>query len=529
MNGEKEIIGMRNHISYVLEHTFGIIVFFGIIFFGNLEMVQEGIGYIKQGRWLVGLAMAGGIFLILIVGFLWNWNRWYRTTLTVQNGTVTYARKTLLRSINTISVINISNINIEQNMFEMIMGTCKLKIDTSSLSTANDTDLQILLKKDVAQKVKNLILEMVREIQDTEGKGQAIQNGEDKGQKIQEETLENLEENKTVFVEEDDFTITYTTKEVIANGFASLQISQIVAAVSFAISSIISTMSIFIDVTDKDSAMGLLGAVVVQVFVMVWALNSIVKKWLDDYHFRAKREGDKIYVSCGLFKKRNYAVPVDKINAIIMYYTPIGRVLKKAYVKVINVGGEGEEADGMKVLLADNYEQLRVRLHLLLPEMELPIKEEFVKPPRKLFYLRVVKTALLAVAEGIVLAVALTGVLGTWGRILSWIGIFAMVAAIVVFLGLLSYLKYITSGILCADRYLAIERGTFQKTVAFLPYDKIQYITTRKGPLHRMFQLEKGDISILASSLSQIQPVGTFPREVFAVIEEKVMETCTFS
>lgn len=50
----------------------------------------------------------------------------------------------------------ISNINLEQNLFEMIMGTYTLKIDTSSLTTADNTDLEFVLKKEQAYWVKKL-------------------------------------------------------------------------------------------------------------------------------------------------------------------------------------------------------------------------------------------------------------------------------------------------------------------------------------------------------------------------------------
>ena len=48
----------------------------------------------------------------------------------------------------------IANINIEQNIFERIISTCKVKIDTDSRSTADETDIEIVLKKDIANEMK---------------------------------------------------------------------------------------------------------------------------------------------------------------------------------------------------------------------------------------------------------------------------------------------------------------------------------------------------------------------------------------
>lgn len=46
----------------------------------------------------------------------------------------------------------------------MIVGTYKLKLDTSSLSTAETTDVEIVLKKKDANAVKSLIMQMMQAI-----------------------------------------------------------------------------------------------------------------------------------------------------------------------------------------------------------------------------------------------------------------------------------------------------------------------------------------------------------------------------
>ena len=51
---------------------------------------------------------------------------------------------TINKKINTFGIKNIANINIEQNIFERIISTCKVKIDTDSRSTADETDIEIV-------------------------------------------------------------------------------------------------------------------------------------------------------------------------------------------------------------------------------------------------------------------------------------------------------------------------------------------------------------------------------------------------
>ena len=74
---------------------------------------------------------------------------WARTYITIEenshcddrNGQSQQKRK------NTIGIRNISNINLKQNLIEMLFGTCKVKLDTNSRSTADSTDVKIVLKK----------------------------------------------------------------------------------------------------------------------------------------------------------------------------------------------------------------------------------------------------------------------------------------------------------------------------------------------------------------------------------------------
>ena len=110
-------------------------------------------------------------------------------------------------------------------------------------------------------------------------------------------------------------------------------------------------------------------------------VSALVKTWLKDFNYRATRSKDKIYVSCGAIERKQYAVPVDKINAVTLKYTFLSRLFGRAYVKVINVGGENEDVDGMKLLLMGTLEELKEKLQVLLPEYEFSHEENQMKQP----------------------------------------------------------------------------------------------------------------------------------------------------
>ena len=328
------------------------------------------------------LAGFGGLILLVIVIVAWNILRWWKTTLTIKGDILIYERRTLNRLSNNISMSKISNINLEQNLFEMIMGTYTLKIDTSSLTTADNTELEFVLKKEQAYWVKNYIIEMTHREDKLDSGSQAIQNSTMESMEASQEKKKAVRNRNGYMMDEEDmpFDVEYSVGAVIKNGLVTIRMFQLIVGFGALISVMASLEEVFFAAADINAA---LGAMVVFVIVIIGAIISLIKRMQQDYHFRARREADKIFVSCGLFKKRNYAVPVNKINAIVLDYTFIGRLCGQAYVKVINVGGENDDVDGMKFLLAGSYRELEEKIKLLLPEFTVSPKSAFQKTSKK--------------------------------------------------------------------------------------------------------------------------------------------------
>lgn len=529
MEEKQEIIKLRNHFTYIFEQMWKLLFLIVCILFSSEESISLGIELIKEGNIMQGLIAMGGMLVILLIMLLWQINRWYRTTLTIQDGTITSARATLNRRVNTIAIANISNINLEQNLFERIVGTYRMKLDTNSLSTADTTDLELVLKKKDAEEVKHLILMMLKEIQgETDSVPSVEGNLETTGyQAVSSESQIQQNVFDEFDVENGAYDVTYSIKEIIVSGLVTSSIMEIIAAIGLICSSIVTMAAMMQD--EKDIFM-IVSTLFIQVLAAFSVVADVLKKWLVNFNFRAKRYKDKIYVSLGLLKKKNYVVPVDKINAVSLRYSFIGRLCKRATVKVINIGGQGEEVDGMQLLLADTYPELERKLKLLLPEFELPEVDSFTRPPRKymkLASLYAAFTALVvfgAVLAGIFIGAGMDGLES--GDLVKFIGI-AAVSAIVVFL-LVLYIRYLTyraSGILYTKENVVIARGIFARTIQTIPYNRIQYIHQEQGPLQSKMGLMSGHLSILASVFSQVQMIGVFAEEDFAELERRLKET----
>ena len=140
----------RNHFSYVIEQLGGLFIFLVIVGIQAIPDIlsdtdgdtEDVVALIDNPKYAMIVIIAVIVILVvlgLVIGF--NVRRWYKTWIIIDGGTITVERNTLRSVKNTVGIKNISNVNINQNIFEMIIGTCNLKLDTNSLSTADISSL----------------------------------------------------------------------------------------------------------------------------------------------------------------------------------------------------------------------------------------------------------------------------------------------------------------------------------------------------------------------------------------------------
>ena len=168
-------IKFRNHISIVPERMGRMLVFLAALFFGSL--VQNLPDLLEEARSLsedrnTFLLTLGGILLLFLCFLGYQLLIWAKTWIYVSEGTLVIECRTLNRKVHTIAVRNISNINTEQNLFEMLIGTSKLKLDTNSLSTADKTDVRIVLKTSDAEDFRSYLLSLLHPDQTDPAEGE---------------------------------------------------------------------------------------------------------------------------------------------------------------------------------------------------------------------------------------------------------------------------------------------------------------------------------------------------------------------
>ncbi len=484
-----EYITFRNHPGMILEKMWKALVFFAVILVGNADDLLDAAELIRKGSIREGIMALAVFILLLAVIVIWNVIRWYKTIITIKDGTIEVAKKTLNRHINTLSVQNISNINLEQNIFHMIIGTCKLKIDTSSLSTANSTDVEIVLKKERAGEVKNLIMQMMSE---------------------------DAEPNRSVKeFSEDSYDIKYSTKEIIISCIFRTNILLFITAIALLISIIPSIYA-------TDDVVSMVIAVFMQLFAGGSLAVYIVKSWLDDFDFRTKRMDDKILVSHGLIRKRKFTIPVNTINAISIEYTMLGRIFGRASVKAINIGGEGEDAGGVQIMLAKKWGEISSDLKMLLPEYPVLDMDNIKRQPARVFWYKLLRSfagLLCLIPVRYLICNMFSDAL--YGNAV----LIALVPAYILLSVLFNILSYYTNGLYTGYDYLVISSGMLARKIIMMPYDKIQYITEKSGPVEAMMNIRHAKVSILANAANSKNPVKSFSVDEFYRIHQRLKDT----
>ena len=164
----------RNHASIILEKSMKTIGTMAAVFLLNIVSDVEEVGITSSD--ILFLVVVVAVILGVVLGY--QTLLWAKTYISVEENTLVIERDTINAKRNTIGHKNVSNDNLEQNLLEMILGTCKVKLDTNSLSTAYETDVNIVLKKVDAEEFRRFVLAKA-EGQPYQASGEMIEEKED--------------------------------------------------------------------------------------------------------------------------------------------------------------------------------------------------------------------------------------------------------------------------------------------------------------------------------------------------------------
>ncbi|HJD47238.1 MAG TPA: PH domain-containing protein [Candidatus Mediterraneibacter norfolkensis] len=477
----------RNHISIIIEQIGAGIVALAVlavsIVMQNVEEMAETDMSFLQGKGMI-IFLVLALFLVLSVG-----NRifvWANTYICIEENAVVIERGKVNKKKNTIGIRNISNINIEQNLFEMILGTCKVKLDTNSRSTADSTDVKIVLKKADAAKFK---AEITRKLQ-----GQPEQ-----------EVCGQEQFGSAAEAEDEVFDIRAEFGDVFQHGVFSVNIFSLLILTGAVIGTVTTVLQLLEQPHLMSSLLGAAAGIVVAAGIVLSALWDTVKDFIRYYDFRAKRRGDKIYIKYGFLKKMEYTIPVDKIQALKIRQSFVARIFHRYMAEIVNVGmGDEKEEQNSFLILYVPEEKMREQLELLLLEFAPAADQKVERLPAAVWAAWAVPGVIYTAA--VCASAAVCAVFLEESAVLIWLGAAGLI--LILLIGML--LKYLTDGSGSDGTFLKICHGYFGKNYISVRYSQIQYMEIRQNFIARAFGIRKGEIHLLASSANTSHGIPYF-------------------
>lgn len=504
----------RNHISIVVEKLGvlgGIVVAYLI---ANVNTLSDLVAMGMPSENLVSVFLAGvAILMVLLFVVGYNVAVWSRTWISLVDGSIVIERNTLQKKKNTIGIKNISNVNLEQNLFEMLIGTCKVKLDTNSLSTADQTDVKIVLKKADAEAFRAEVTALLQ-------------------------ACELVPEADISTVEQWDYEA--STQDIIMHGLFSIRLSVVLIAIGSTTALFVTTLLTLRHSAVAESLGSLLVNIVLFGGMALSAIRNLVMGFLKYYNFKIARRGDKLVMRYGLLKKVHYTIPVRTINGLVVRQSMSARVTGYAMAEIINIGMGDDESEAEAFLCPySKCDTTLAHIRALLPELTPVVTTAYERQPKGVWLVwawQLVAVAVVAVALDVGGEWALVywqmgtvtvngGALPLDSTLREWVlyGLWG-VAICMVFVALLHRVfTYHTAGTQLGERYLLVVNGAFSRRYCWLSYGKVQFIRLIESPPAHLAKIQRGNLHILAQARNQVQKLPYMPLEQAEGLKERIL------
>ena len=350
---------MRCHFSIIFESLWQFWAVVLLLLFQQIDIIidlvedigEDGIRIAMESGGLWGL-LALVVLTLLVLGF--QFLRWRKTWITLEDNLIIVERNTLRKVRNTIAIENLSAINMERNLFERIVGTYRIKMDTGSLTTANKTDISIVFAEDKATLFRQAVLRKMAAL-----KGQATEEAVSCERRPDEVIEEKRKEGQPVFH--------YTAGNMAAHCFYSLSLFNLLV--------VIAGVGVFVWYVSRFGIVSFvreaLGGFLVMILMVLGAAWDLVRRFITYYNFTVYRDGADLHLHYGLLKIRSYTIPVDKITCMEIEQPVMSRLFGRYQAKVITVGVGDEKGESANLTMALPKRQFIAQLSALLPEYQI--------------------------------------------------------------------------------------------------------------------------------------------------------------
>lgn len=466
----------RNHPSIILERAGAVLTLLIVMGINSLKDYGWEIFTISFYRDLLRSAVSGGKAVPLIVMgialfMLWylyiSMRYWKRTTFYIDGVDFVFERKTMFKAASRLPIKNIAVVNVERNVLERILGTGKVKIDLNSSRTAGSTDFQFVLKKDHAQALKETLMQIKQNLT------------------ADEMTQENNED-----VKQRELIAQFGIAEALRHKLLCMPVIQ--SIVTLTVLFVLPQLKV-----SGDYDMSRLWFLLV-IAVIGWVV-SMVKGTLDLGDYKVERDGNLLYIGCGVVNKRHYMIETEKINAVIVNQPLLARLFGMASIDLAVVGLGNEKNETTHLSLIADRAQIDHVLKTCVPDFACTGTVQRCHPINLLY--TIPRAAVIG---------ALTMLIGLAYRNAY---ILALTVFAVALCGAIS--EFCVQRFAQDDHVVQYTNGMFNKRSGMFKYGDIQTIQIKTNLLYRKFGLGRMRFTILASSALSSHKTGVFKTDSF--------------
>lgn len=483
----------RSHFSIIFENNisflFIILLFFINIFrdfFNEIKSLNINNLYLLITDNLINVLFIFILLLLIIsVKIFINYLMWRKTFMYVDNNDFIYERNSIFKCKKNFPLKNIASVNINQSIFQRLIGTSSLKFDLNSSLFSDISNMKIVLKKEVAKELQDLILLKISKINAEDTTDPLIDNQIDTDSSI----------NSSINT---DSIIDFTLIDVIKHSIFNLSTISIL----FTLTALI---PLAIEIFDKSTSEPFLDTLYFVVVIIIFQGVSIFLKILKYYDFKVNRNNNIISLSYGLFNKKAYSFSINKINAIVIKRSLLCRIFKMYSLQgmVAGLSDDGDESPCLSLCV--NKQQLDIILNTLLPEFK--NDGELIKAPKNSFYIKLLHSLVILIPF-IILSI-----------VTKYFFIFIPVLVILI---AYSYFKFKNSNMIIGNNLFTFSKGSFDISITTIQYKKIQLVNINSSPLKNLFKVKTGRFSCISDSFNFIQSLGCFRESSFNKLVNKL-------
>lgn len=511
----------RCHCSIIIEKCGRIVGVVGFFVLANITEIARSMedGSIDRAINKTGLLIACVFIAILTITLVISIINWRKTTIVIEEEAIIWEKNTLNKETLTIGIKNISSINIERNLFERIIGTAKLKIDTNSLSTAESTDVEYVFKYEDALMYKEHLEAKVKALSDEKEEFvQQAYNPNDVMANFENPIIQKNEQMVAEYISDGSEIVKHCLYEVSVVGLV-LGLAFIGVGI-FALK-----LALEAEVTSLEE---ILFAIVIIVSFTYATFKNIAGKYFNYYNLAVSRKGSRIYMKYGMFKIKEYVIPIEKINAIHIKQSLIGRIAGKYNVSMECVGVGDEQNETAQLTLSLSMDEIISRLSILLPEYNVQQVERIELIEKKAICHKLTRFAwitffVVCLNVGIIIAMnTIDEFIITMEDIEIFIVEAIVVVLIYVFAAINMFLQMKTEAVGYGETHLIVATGSISRDIVMTSYDKMQYVTSKKSPISIFTGLTLSYMHILAGPMNQTKSIPYISEQQLEVLTDKM-------